>query len=85
MNATATNVVPTSDTRINVLSPQAQQILSYMQNGNGTISGVEAQATMKVRSLTRRITEIRDAGFDIHSEWRRDPLGQRYVRYSLVS
>ena len=47
----------------------------------GTITQVEAAALYKVRSLTKRIAELRDAGMRIESEWRRDMTGQRYVRY----
>ena len=49
----------------------------------GSISGVEASALYKCRSLTKRISELRDEGFDIYSEWKTDPTGQRYVRYWL--
>ena len=49
----------------------------------GSISWVEAADLYRVRSLTRRIADLRERGWAIDSEWRRDTLGQRYVRYIL--
>ena len=51
----------------------------------GGISWVEANDLYRVGSLTRRIADLREAGHKIASEWRRDLLGQKYTRYSLVS
>ena len=50
----------------------------------GSITNVEAAAMYKARSLTKRIHEIKSRGAVIRSEWCRDPMGQRYVRYWLV-
>ena len=50
----------------------------------GSISWVEANDLYRVRSLTRRIADLREAGHDIVSECRKDHLGQRYTRYSLA-
>lgn len=49
----------------------------------GSISWVEAADLYRVRSLTRRIADLREQDWPIESEWRRDTLGQRYVRYIL--
>lgn len=49
-----------------------------------TISNVEAWSLYGIRSLTRRIRDLRDAGYQIHSERRVAPNGQRYVRYHFV-
>ena len=48
-----------------------------------SITWVEAADLYRVRSLTRRIADIRAKGMPIISEWRRDLNGQRYVRYRL--
>ena len=48
-----------------------------------SISWVEANDLYRVRSLTRRIADLRQSGWPITSEWKRDPLGQRYTRYRL--
>ena len=63
---------------------QNQKILDHLQK-TGSISWVEANDLYRVRSLTRRIADLREAGHQIVSEWRRDLLGQKYTRYSLVS
>jgi hypothetical protein len=47
----------------------------------GSISGVEAAALYRCRSLTKRISELRAAGFAVLAEWQADRTGQRYVRY----
>lgn len=70
------------------LSPQCQQVMSHLTL-RGSISGVEAQAIYRIRSLPRRILDIRKSGVleaegqHIEPETRRDPLGQRYTRYHL--
>jgi hypothetical protein len=64
------------------LSPQATKVLSHLQSV-GSITNVEANAVHRVRSLSRRITEIQDAGVRIAKTRRRDVTGQVYVRYSL--
>lgn len=63
---------------------QNKKILDHLQRV-GSISWVEANDLYRVRSLTRRIADLREAGHKIASEWRRDLLGQKYTRYSLVS
>lgn len=72
------------------LSPQASRVYDHLLRA-GSITNVEANAVHRVRSVSRRITEIGDAfdaaavsNFDIRKEFRRDATGQRYVRYHLV-
>ena len=62
---------------------QHQKIAEHLQNV-GSISWVEANDLYRVRSLPRRIADLREAGHEIVSEWRKDHLGQRYTRYSLA-
>lgn len=50
-----------------------------------SISNVEAQALYRIRSLSRRICDLKDKGFTFNKEHKTDPTGQRYVRYYLVS
>jgi hypothetical protein len=64
------------------LTPQATKVLAHLQSV-GSITNVEANAVHRVRSLSRRITEIQDAGVRIAKTRRRDVTGQVYVRYSL--
>ena len=62
---------------------QNQKILTHLRDV-GSISWVEANDLYRVRSLPRRIKDLRDAGHSILSEWKTDRLGQRYTRYSLA-
>ena len=62
---------------------QYQKILNHLIDV-GSISFVEANDLYRVRSLPRRIADLRENGFQIKSEWKKDRLGQRYVRYSLT-
>ena len=62
---------------------QNDQILTHLRDV-GSISWVEANDLYRVRSLTRRIADLRERGLDILSEWKTDRLGQRYTRYSLA-
>jgi len=64
------------------MTPQAQQVLEHLRT-TGHISNVEAHAVLKCRSVSRRITEIKAAGYPVESAYRKDSQGQRYVRYSL--
>lgn len=62
-------------------TPQTAAILRHLLRV-GEISGVEAQAMYKARSVTKRISEINQY-FQVDAEWKRDTTGQRYVRYSM--
>jgi len=64
------------------ISPQALKVLQHLQD-TGSISNVEAHAVHRVRSVSRRITELRNAGHRIEKRQCRDVTGQRYVRYVL--
>lgn len=68
----------------NPFKPNTQnaKILDHMAKVGG-ISFLEAWTLYKVRSLPRRIADIRDAGFDVKSLRRSDNTGQRYVRYVI--
>ena len=66
------------------MQSQNSKILDHLKK-MGSISWVEANDLYRVRSLTRRIADLREAGHDIVSEWRKDVLGQKYVRYSLAN
>lgn len=65
------------------MQSQYQKILNHLID-EGSISGVEAAELYRVRSLPRRICDLKEAGFEILSEWRTDPLGQRYKKYFLA-
>ena len=62
---------------------QYSKVLAHLVDV-GSITGLEALDLYRVRSLPRRIADLRENGFQIKSEWKKDRLGQRYVRYSLT-
>ncbi|MDR6455519.1 helix-turn-helix domain-containing protein [Variovorax paradoxus] len=65
------------------LSPQARIVLNHLKNV-GSITNVEANAVHRIRSLSRRITELQATdSYRIEKEFKKDFTGQRYVRYSL--
>ena len=65
------------------MQSQYQKILNHLID-EGSISGLEAAELYRVRALPRRIADLREAGFEIESEWRTDPVGQRYKKYWLA-
>lgn len=68
---------------IHSMSPQAQ-IVAHHLRAAGSITAVEANAVHRIRSVSRRITELLDNGFEITKEQKRDVNNQRYVRYVLA-
>lgn len=50
----------------------------------GTITAGEAQMVYRIRSLSRRMTSLIDAGCRVLKSEHRDLTGQRYRRYSLM-
>ena len=69
--------------RESMLTPQAKTVLNHIRKA-GSITVREAMMDHSVQSLPRRITELRDNGFDVISTWKHHPItGQRYTRYTL--
>jgi len=64
------------------LTPMAKDILEHLKK-KGSISPLEAGALYKCRSLSRRICDLKDAGYVINRELKKDITGQKYARYSL--
>ncbi len=62
-----------------------KELLIHHFNTTDTISGVEAASIYKIRSLPRRIMDLKLLGYEFRSEWRKDPTGQRYKRYILIT
>lgn len=68
------------------LTNRAKQVLDYLQT-KGNASAREALLDIDINSgsFTRRITELRDAGYKITSETRYHPVsGRRYKRYTYA-
>lgn len=66
------------------MTPQVKTILTHLQK-HGSISQAEAGLVYKIRALPRRISDLKDLGYNIKSELKKDATGQRYARYTLVS
>lgn len=64
------------------LSPQAQTVLEYLRSGR-SLSVMTAVTVLKVNSLTKRISELRQAGYDVASEWAKDHFSGRYKKYYI--
>lgn len=64
---------------------QNQQIIEHMKR-TGSITMREALIDYSVQSLTKRIQELRESGYNILSVHKTHPTtGQRYTRYTLKS
>ena len=59
---------------------QEQTVLTHLKQ-TASITGIEASAIYKIRSLPRRIATLRAQGHNIVSITKHDVTGQRYVRY----
>jgi DNA-binding MarR family transcriptional regulator len=66
------------------LSPRAKEVLDYLQT-KGRTSPREALLDIDINSgsFTRRITELKDAGFPIIVETKRHPVTKR--RYNVYT
>ena len=69
-------------TYINPYNGQAGIVLEHLF-AKGSISQVEAAEVYKIRRLASRIFELREAGWNIESQSKKDMAGQRYVRYYI--
>lgn len=67
---------------IHGLSPQCQTVLRHLAI-KGSLTPVEAAAVYKIRSLPRRVLDLKEAGVGVMSVRKVDLDGQRYVRYQL--
>jgi hypothetical protein len=66
------------------LTPQARDVLKMLQ-ASGRITGVQAANVLKVRSLSRRIVDLKEAGHTINRTIKTDHTGQRYAEYTLAA
>lgn len=66
------------------LTPRAKEVLDYLQ-AKGSASPRDALLDLDINSgsLTRRITELADAGYTITAEWHKHPVTHR--RYSVYT
>lgn len=62
---------------------QNQRILKHLEKA-GSITVREAIVEYSIQSLTKRISELREAGHNVVSTLKRHPVtGQEYTRYTL--
>lgn len=64
------------------MTPQARTVLRHLIK-EGSITPMIASGIYKVRSLPRRILDLKEAGFNIERELRKDATGQRYAFYAM--
>ena len=62
---------------------QVEMLIHHFDNVE-TISPMEAHTVYKIRSLPRRIMDLKERGYEFRSEWNTDLSGQRYKRYHLL-
>jgi hypothetical protein len=61
---------------------QTNKIMNHLIDV-GSITFLEAWTLYSVRSLPRRIKDLRERGFNIITEWRKDNNGQKYAKYLI--
>lgn len=65
------------------LTPQLRTILNHVRRV-GYITPVEAWDHYRIRSLSRRMCDFKDLGFDVSTERRKHPVTeQTYTRYYI--
>lgn len=64
------------------MTPQARTVLRHLVQ-EGSITPMVAAGIYKVRSLPRRILDLKEAGVKVERELRKDATGQRYAFYTM--
>ena len=65
------------------MKKQNQTLLAHLRRV-GSISQREAMLDYSIQSLSKRISELRDEGYNIETQHKKHPItGQRYARYVL--
>lgn len=62
---------------------QTAKLLDHFRR-HSSISGIEASAMFRIRSLSRRVNDLEARGHKFAREPRVDTTGQRYVRYHYL-
>ncbi len=63
---------------------QVEMLMHHFDNVD-SISPMEAHTVYKIRSLPRRIMDLKIKGYEFRSVWNTDLSGQRYKRYYLTA
>ena len=64
------------------LKPSAQTVLKHLQN-NKSITSLECLGVYRLYEVSSRISEIKRAGFNVITRYKKDFHGKRYAEYSL--
>lgn len=64
------------------MTPQARTVLTHLIK-EGSITPMVAAGIYKVRSLPRRILDLKEAGIKIERTLLKDATGQRYAHYRM--
>ena len=62
---------------------QVEQLIKHFSQVD-SISPMEAHTVYKIRSLPRRIMDMKVLGYQFKSAWNTDLTGQRYKRYTVT-
>lgn len=65
------------------MTTQIEMLIRHFESLD-SISPMEAHTIYKIRSLPRRILDLKERGYQFRSEWNTDLTGQRYKRYHLT-
>lgn len=66
------------------LAPQARTVLLHLEK-RGSISPLEAQGTYGITRLAARIHDLKQAGYPVKAEMRKDAAGKPYARYHVAA
>lgn len=64
------------------LSEQCRMVLAYLRK-NGSMTTMDACVDLNVLSPAKRISELRNDGYNIETFYKRTSLGKRYGIYVL--
>lgn len=73
----------TAQNKMNMEGMTQVEMLTAHFSEYDSISDGEAQM-YRIRSLPRRIMDLKTKGYEFEHQWSRDMTGQRYIRYVLT-
>ncbi len=73
----------TAQNKMNMEGRTQVEMLTAHFSEYDSISDGEAQM-YRIRSLPRRIMDLKVKGYEFEHQWSRDMTGQRYIRYVLI-
>lgn len=64
------------------LKPSARKVLAHLFR-RGSISPIEAQVSYGLTRLAAAVHELRNSGYPIRTDLKKDEAGHRYARYRM--